>query len=336
MTVAELGEHALITRITSRLSSPPWVVVGPGDDAAVIEPEPRMLEVLTTDAQVEGIHFDRRFCPPDAIGHKALAVNLSDLAAMGALPRAALLSLVVPGELPVSDVDALLDGLLRLAARHRVALVGGNITRSPQAGPLVVDVTATGAVGRRRILTRTGARPGDDVFVTGSLGAGVVGLRALREWSASGKGSDPLATVHMARYLRPEPRVRAGLLLGRNRAASACMDLSDGLADGVRQIADASQVGMVIDAAELPIDGETMRWFTQHGADPQIAAAAGGDDYELVFTSRPAQRGRLRGVRNHLGDLPITKIGVVTKGRELVLKTATGDRELPAGFEHFK
>jgi thiamine-monophosphate kinase len=114
------------------------------------------------------------------------------------------------------------------------------------------------------------------------------------------------------------------------------MDLSDGLADGVRQIADASQVGMVIDAAELPIDGETMRWFTQHGADPQIAAAAGGDDYELVFTSRPAQRGRLRGIRNHLGDLPITKIGVVTKGRELVLKTATGDRELPAGFEHFK
>jgi thiamine-monophosphate kinase len=336
-TVAQLGEHALIERIKARLASPPWVIVGPGDDAAVIEPEPRTLDVLTTDAQVEGIHFDRRFCPPEAIGHKALAVNLSDLAAMGALPRAALLSLVLPGELAASDVDALLDGLLGLAAQHRVALVGGNITRSPQAGPMVVDVTAIGAVGRRRVLTRAGARPGDEVYVTGSLGAGVAGLRALQESATASQASDRAALPEfVARYLRPEPRVRAGLLLGRNRAATACMDLSDGLADGVRQIADASQVGMVIDAAALPIDGAVARWFEQHGAEPQIAAAAGGDDYELVFTSRPAQRGRLRHVRTRLGNLPIAKIGVVTKERGLVLKTAAGEREMPAGFEHFR
>jgi thiamine-monophosphate kinase len=343
-TVADVGEHALIARIKARLTPPAWVVVGPGDDAAVIEPEPRTLDVVTTDSQVEGIHFDRRFCPPDAIGHKALAVNLSDLAAMGALPRASLLSLVLPGELAAADVDALLDGLLALAAAHRVALIGGNITRAPQGGPLVVDVTAIGSVSRRRVLQRNGAKPGDEVYVTGSLGAGVAGLRALQA-AFPGNSLSPLpldgsalalAGAAVARYLRPEPRVRAGLLLGRNRAATACMDLSDGLADGVRQIADASHVGMVIDAAELPIHPEAARWFAQQRADPQIEAAAGGDDYELVFTVRPAHRGRLRAVRSRLGDLSVTKIGVVTKGRELVLKTAAGERELPAGFEHFR
>jgi thiamine-monophosphate kinase len=324
-TVAEAGEHELIARIRARIASPPWVIVGPGDDAAVIAPEPRTLEVLTTDALVEGVHFDRRFCPPDAIGHKALAVNLSDLAAMGASPRAALLSLVLPGDLAATDVDAMVDGLLSLAARFKVALVGGNITRSP--GPLVVDVTAVGSVGPRRVLTRAGARAGDELFVTGTLGAGRAGLQAFRD-GVERPGAQ-------ARYLRPEPRVRAGMLLGRNRAATACMDLSDGLADGLRQIAAASGVGMTIDGSALPIDDDLARWCGQHRADPAIAAASGGDDYELVFTSRPAQRGRLRAVRSLLGGLPVTKIGVVTKARELVLKTADGDRELPSGFEHF-
>jgi thiamine-monophosphate kinase len=324
-TVADIGERELIARITSRLTAPSWVVVGPGDDAAVIEPEPRMLDVLTTDALVEGVHFDRRFCPPDAIGHKALAVNLSDLAAMGALPRAALLSLILPGALPASDVDGLLDGLLALAARHRVAIVGGNITRSP--GPLIVDVTAIGSVAPRRILRRSGARPGDEVYVTGTVGSGAAGLQALRAGAEL-----PSAE---AKYLRPEPRVRAGLLLSRNRAATACMDLSDGLADAIRQVAAASGVGMAIEGEALPIESEIRRWFEQRRADPAIAALAGGDDYELLFTARPSQRGRLRAVRSHAGDLPITKIGVVTRGRDLVLRTASGDRALPAGFEHF-
>jgi thiamine-monophosphate kinase len=325
-TVAELGEHALIERIRARLSSPSWVLVGAGDDAAVIEPERRMADVLTTDALVEGIHFDRRFCPPDAIGHKALAVNLSDLAAMGAIPRAALLSLVLPGELPAADMDGLLDGLLALAARHQVTLVGGNITRSP--GPLVVDVTAVGAVAPRRVLRRSGAHPGDDVYVTGTVGSGAAGLQSFREGAEL-----PEAQAH---YLRPEPRVRAGLLLGRNRAATACMDLSDGLADAIRQVAAASGVGMAIRADALPIQDAVRGWFVQRRADPAIAALAGGDDYELLFTSRPSQRGRLRAVRSHVGNLAITKIGVVTKGRDVVLETDSGPRELPTGFEHFK
>jgi thiamine-monophosphate kinase len=324
-TVAELGERALIERIKARLTSPKWVLVGPGDDAAVIEPERRMADVLTTDAFVEGIHFDRRFCPPDAIGHKALAVNLSDLAAMGAVPRAVLLSLALPGELPSADVDGIVDGLLALAARHQVTLVGGNITRSP--GPLVVDVTAIGAVAPRRVLRRSGARPGDEVYVTGTLGRGAAGLQAFRADS-----NLPDAQAH---YLRPDPRVRAGLLLGRNRAATACMDLSDGLADAVRQVAAASGVGMAIRADALPIQDAVRDWFVQRRADPAIAAAAGGDDYELLFTSRPTHRGRLRAVRSHVGDLAITKIGVVTKERDVVLETQAGKQELPQGFEHF-
>jgi thiamine-monophosphate kinase len=325
-TVAELGERSLIERIKARLSSPSWVVVGAGDDAAVIEPERGSLDVVTTDALVEGVHFDRRFCPADAIGHKALAVNLSDLAAMGASPRAALLSLVLPDGLPLADVDALLDGLLSLADRCKVALVGGNITRSP--GPLVVDVTAIGSAGRRRILTRGGARPGDAVYVTGSIGAGVVGLGAFRE-----RADVPMA---QERYLRPEPRVRAGMLLGRNRAASSCMDLSDGLADALRQVAEASGVGIAVDQGALPIDDAVLRWFEQHCVDPVLEAVAGGDDYELLFTSRPAQRSRLRAVRQHVGTLPITRIGVVTKERKVVLKTPDGERSLPEGFQHFR
>jgi thiamine-monophosphate kinase len=178
-TVSEIGEHALIARIRGRLAMPSWVIVGPGDDAAVIEPERGTLDVLTTDAQVDGVHFDRRFVPPDAIGHRALAVNLSDLAAMGAQPRAALLSLVLPGDLETEVVDGILDGLIALAERHRVALVGGNITRSP--GPLVLDVTAIGSVRPRRILTRAGAKPGDEVYVTGTIGGAVVGLLKLQD-----------------------------------------------------------------------------------------------------------------------------------------------------------
>jgi thiamine-monophosphate kinase len=249
---------------------------------------------------------------------------------MGARPRAALLSMALPGTLDVAVVDGMLDGMLALAASHDVAIVGGNITRSP--GPMMIDVTAIGSVRPRRVLTRSGARPGDDVYVTGTIGDAAVGLRSLQQ--ACGAGLAPHAC--QKRFLRPEPRVRAGLLLGRNRAASACMDLSDGLADGVRQVAQASGVGMVIDAGALPIADQVRRWHEEHGNDPVLAAAGGGDDYELFFTLRPSWRGRLRGVQQHLADLPITRIGVITKERRLVIRTPGGDRELPEGFEHFR
>ena len=338
-TVRSTGEHALIARISARLPRPSWLLVPPGDDAAVVEPEPRTLEVFTTDALVEGVHFDRRWCSPADIGHKALAVNLSDLAAMGARPRAALLSLVLPDSLPVTDLDALLDGLLALAVRHHVAIVGGNITRSAAPadggfalgdGPLVINVAAIGSVGQRQVLTRTGARPGDDIFVTGALGAGAVGLHSLL---AGGGATQNGATQ---RYRRPEPRVRAGLLLGRNKAATACMDLSDGLADGVRKMSEASGVGMLIDGSLVPIDSDAAGWCAARGADALTAAFSGGDDYELLFTVRPSHRGRLRAVLREVGELPITRIGTVIRDRRQKVVTATGEQAMPDGFEHFR
>ena len=343
-TVSDIGEHALISRITGRLATPSWVLVGPGDDAAVIRPERGALDVLTTDAQVEGIHFDRRFVPPDAIGHRALAVNISDLAAMGAAPRAALLSLVLPDQLEVAVIDAIVDGLLRVAERHRVAVIGGNITSAPRLGleqahgPLMIDVTAIGSVKPRRVLTRSAARPGDEVFVTGTIGGAAVGLLSLRTRAASNdpnESNDP-NDPNEHKYLRPEPRVRAGLLLGRNRAASACIDLSDGLADGLRQIAAASGVGIIVDETAIPLADGVTEFYESRGTDPLCAALAGGDDYELLFTARPAWRGRLKAVRSQAGDLPITKIGVVTSDTRLIVRSAAGDRDLPAGFEHFR
>ena len=348
----------MIRRITSRLSASlsarSWVRIGPGDDAAVVEPERGTLDVLTTDAVVEGVHFDRAFVPLAAVGHRALAVNLSDLAAMGARPRAALLSLVLPESLDVTEVDQLLDGLLPLAEAHGVALVGGNITRT--TGPLVIDVTAVGSVKPRKILTRTGARPGDEIYVTGSLGAAAVGLLMLRDgapgWTVGG-AQQPTGTTSsdraegtaspaeesracVERYLRPVPRVRAGVLLGRTRAASSAMDLSDGLADALAQVAEMSAVGMRVDIAALPIAQGVRDWHATHGGDPLDSALSGGDDYELLFTVRPTHRGRLRGVRKQLGDLAITRIGVVAPGREVVLATADGARPLPRGFDHFQ
>ena len=326
-TVADLGERALIARITARLPTRPWVLVGPGDDAAVVEPERGAYDVLTTDVQVEGVHFDRGFVPPDAIGHRALAVNLSDLAAMGARPRSALLSLVLPGALDVAVVDGVLDGMLALADRYHLAVIGGNISRSP--GPLVIDVTATGSVRPRRVLTRAGARPGDSVFVTGTLGDAMVGLGSLQEKCAGFESQKD-------RYLRPEPRVRAGMLLGRNRAATSCMDLSDGLADGLRQVAEASGVGISIDATALPVSNGVQAWHVGHGSDPVSGAIQGGDDYELLFTARGTHQGRLKSLQKGQGDLLVTKIGVVTRDTRIVVRSDAGERELTGGYEHFR
>src|SRR4051812_33001192 len=179
MQVCDLTEHELIDRVRAALPpAPSWLLVGIGDDAAVVEPERNRVEVFTVDAIVDGVHFDRRFTPPAAIGHRALAVNLSDLAAMGASPRLALLSMALPPELPCADFDALVGGLVQLARTHHVPLVGGNLPRP--SGPLVVDVTAAGTAKRRGVLVRSGARPGDEIYVTGTIGGAAAGLQILR------------------------------------------------------------------------------------------------------------------------------------------------------------
>jgi thiamine-monophosphate kinase len=329
-SVGELGERRIIDLVRSRLTHPPtWVKLGIGDDAAVIEPERNHLEVLTTDALVEGVHFDRRFMPADAIGHRALAVNLSDLAAMGATPRAMLLSLALPDSLPVADLEAFLDGLFSLAGRFRIVLVGGNVSRSP--GPVVIDITASGSVKPRKLLSRSGARPGDEVYVSGTVGAAAAGLEQLR---ASSDGT-ALCESCVSRFLRPEPRIRLGMLLGRNRAASAAIDLSDGLADAVHQLAAASGAGISLEADAIPVEPEARRWFEARGVDPLTAAMTGGDDYELLVTV-PRRRHRAFGaVQKLAGSLLLTRIGVVTSGREVVMQRGGREEEVPAGFSHF-
>jgi len=331
MTVADLGEHALLARVLARLPRPSsTVLVGPGDDAAVLAPVRNERLVVTTDAVVEGVHFSRAFSTPNDIGHKALAVNLSDLAAMAATPRWVVLSLVLPGSWMVADVEDLVDGVAALAGRHAVSVVGGNITRTE--GPLVVDVTAGGEVAPRRWLTRSGAAAGHDIYVSGTIGGATAGLEMLQQREA---GSREPSAECIARHRRPEPRVRLGIAMGRARAARAAMDLSDGLADALRQVAAASGVGVKIDAALLPIDPCARDWWSSRGIDPVIAAVKGGDDYELLFAVPRRGQGALRSVARHVSD-PLTKIGVFTKDPgELVIERAGKVDSLPEGFEHF-
>lgn len=333
--MAAVGERALIERIQRRLPpAPPSLVVGIGDDAAVTVTDRGALTVLTTDALVEGVHFDRRYSSAADVGYKALAVNVSDIAAMGAAPRLALLSLVLPPDLPVADVDDLIDGFSDLGRATGVALAGGNITRSP--GPLIVDVTLTGAVKPRRVLTRGGGRPGDQLFVSGSIGAAAAGLAWLQD-RVRDRAPEPDAALAecIARHRRPEPRARLGALLGRTRTASACMDLSDGLADAVRQIAAASGTGARIERARLPVHPGALAWFSSRGQDPVVASLAGGDDYELLFAVTSRRRRRLKVVDSQARGVPFTHIGELTATPDVVLDNGGSVEPLPQGFVHF-
>jgi len=355
VTVGELGEHPLLARILARLPRPsPSILLGPGDDAAVLAPVRNERLVVTTDAVVEGVHFTRAFSSAADIGHKALAVNLSDLAAMGATPRWALLSLVLPDSTLVDDVERLVEALAALAGHHQVSVVGGNITRTD--GPLVIDVTAGGSVAPRRWLTRSGARAGDEVWVSGSIGGAAAGLEMMRE-DASGDGirepgagnrepanGNALAAPGsrfpdpgcVSRHRRPEPRVRLGVAIARARAATAAMDLSDGLADALQQVGSSSSVGVRIDAESLPIEPAAREWWASRGIDPVVAALAGGDDYELLVTAPGRRGGAFRSVMRQMSNPPLTRIGVLTKDPgERVLVRGSQEEPIPRGFEHF-
>jgi thiamine-monophosphate kinase len=203
-------------------------------------------------------------------------------------------------------------------------------------------VTVSGTVKRRRVLQRAGARPGDEIYVTGELGAAGAGLQMLTASPTLAQSSadqspsfDGTAGPCLQRYLFPEPRVRAGVLLGRTGAATACMDLSDGFADAAWQIAEASGVGISIEGPSVPIAGCAAAWFRDHGEEPLEPALTLGDDYELLFAVRPRSRGRLRNVQT-LGGVRLTRVGVCTREAGVVLSTVgRGVQPLPRGFSHF-
>lgn len=308
MTLSEIGEHKLIARIRARAgAAPAWVHIGIGDDCAVIEPARGELDVVTTDCQIEDVHFDRRWNSMHEIGRKALAVNLSDLAAMGATPRAATLSLAMPPTLALTEFDALIDGFFSLAKLAKLTLVGGNLSKSP--GPIIIDVTLIGSVRRRRALTRAGASPGHLLYVTGSLG------RASAELERSRRSYEPSECS----YERSIVLLNLSRELAANRVVSACMDLSDGLADGVSQMATQSGTGASVLSSNLPVDPTAT---LEH-------ALRGGEDYELLFAVSPRRRRGFEKVSAR--HTPVTCIGALTKDRALNLD----DGPLGGGFAHF-
>ena len=312
-------ERQIIERFFARSLHRPEVVVGIGDDAAVVRPPAGYELVFTTDTLVEDVHF-LRDADARMLGHKSLAVNLSDLAAMGADPAYALLSLTLPR---VDDewLTAYSEGFFGLASRYGVALVGGNLAR----GPLSITIQATGHVPNGRALLRSGARPGDLVFVSGTLGDASTALRYLRGERLLGPGS---ADYCLRRLHAPEPRVKLGLAL-RGLASAAC-DVSDGLAQDLGRILVASGVGASIDVARLPLSesaGPRDVWSIRQ-------ALAGGDDYELVFTASPARAPEIE--RSVLPVMPIHCIGVIERQPGLRVQHQGKEWKQPAGgYDHF-
>jgi thiamine-monophosphate kinase len=321
-----VNEFALIDRFFRRAPRDPSVRIGIGDDAAVIRPTPGMELALSVDMLVEGRHF-LRDADPRKLGHKTLAVNLSDMAAMGATPRFALLA----GALPDADaqwVAEFVAGFDALAERYRVELVGGDTTR----GPRNLCVTIVGELPAGAALTRSGARSGDDIYVSGSVGDAALALAALQQRTAL--GSDALDMAR-ARLEMPQPRVALGeRLLG---IASAALDISDGLTGDLAHVLNASGKGAVVELAAIPRSAALDAKLA--GAERTLALAcllAGGDDYELCFTADSAARERIASIAAEL-LLPLTRIGVVTAASGFVVRDESGRplHPLPAAFDHF-
>ena len=288
------GEFDLIARIRARVATRADVVLGIGDDAALLAPPPGRQLVVTADTLNDGVHFPRGTSPAD-VGWKALAVNLSDLASMGAEPAWCTLSLSLPQSDP-AWIEGFLDGFLDLAGQHGIALVGGDTTR----GPLSIAVTAMGLVEPGRALRRDGARVGDEVWVTGTLGDAAGGLALLDR--------EPVPALR-ARLDRPTPRVAAGRALAG--IATACVDVSDGLLADLGHVCARSHVAARIDVDALPASAALMEVIGE--ADRIALQASGGDDYELCFTA-PADAGAdIDAVSARLG-LQITRIGRIVAG----------------------
>jgi thiamine-monophosphate kinase len=322
------AEFDFIERVKARVGGT-GAVRGIGDDAAVWRPTPGTDQVVSTDLLIEGVHFDPAWCPADALGYKALAVNLSDLAAMGAVPRLATLALGLPG--PPDDHWALVEAFLQAAAEAGVDVVGGD-TCASRAG-LLVAVSVIGEVPAGEAVTRAGARPGDGIYVTGTIGDAAAGLALLRGEAVEGlpaAARDALA----ARQLRPTARVAEGARLREAGAAGAMIDVSDGLAADLGHVLAASGVGAVLDAEALPLSDAFTAYCTLVRADPVPLALSGGEDYELVFTVPPAAQDRVAELVSQ--GLAARRVGRIEAGEGLMLeRDGVRGPFVARGFEHF-
>ena len=311
-----LNEKSLIARIRRAATGRGRLAgLGIGDDCAVL-PLPRGHEALVTaDFSLENVHFRREWHPPDSVGHRCLARGLSDIAAMGGIPRAAFLSLALPPELPQSWVDKFIAGLLKLAAEFSVSLAGGDTAQSPDG--ILADIVVLGLVPTGKAILRSGARPGDFLYVTGTLGSAVAALNQLRDGKKLRPRSHP-------KHFYPQPRLAVGQFLREKKLASAMIDVSDGLSTDLGHICEESGAGAVVYAEALPAAG---------GKDGLTLALHGGDEYELLFAARAERR-----IPKQIAGVPITRIGEILSGEGMLLATANGKTQplKPAGWEHFE
>lgn len=342
MRIKQSGELALLEEIRSRaaLSAGSGLRLGIGDDCALLRTRPGEELAITTDLSIAGRHFRLEWHPPESVGHRTLARGLSDLAAMGARPVAAFLSLGLPRELTRSRpgrpshrhsthptwIDRFLTGFLALAETHRTPLAGGDLAEAPL--PLA-DIVLVGAVPRSRALLRSGARPGDLLYVTGSLGGASTGLKRLGELMASRKAPlrriPPHLQESLAPHLYPQPRLTQGLYLQQRRLASAAIDLSDGLSTDLSHLCAESAVCAEVDSSALPI----------HPGAALDQALNGGEDYELLFSASPTIR-----IPRSIVGVPVTRIGRVVPAGDgrppVMLMTSQGRQPLePRGWQHF-
>jgi thiamine-monophosphate kinase len=350
MKIEELGEDAFLRELPVRfpprtsLTDAGSVAIGIGDDAAALVPPEGEHILLTTDGLVEGVHFERRFLPPRFLGRKAVAVNVSDIAAMGGAPLGMLLALTVPSDTEVASLWELVGGCDERARELGLSLLGGNLALSP--GGIVVDVTVVGATLSRRALRRSGARSGEGLYVSGRLGAAATGLELLKRGaviSPSGglmvpealrAGPMTLAEDCIRAHIDPEPRVELGKALNRRKLASSCIDVSDGLALDLHRLCRASGVGAKLEEAALPLSPGLLAWERTFGGDATSRALSGGEDYELLFSSgRERMMDRLR----ERSDVLVTRIGELTDGESIALERRDGTIEpMPArGWDHF-
>lgn len=333
-----MGEFELLAKIRARLPpAGPRVLIGSGDDAAVTVPGGAT--ATSVDALVEGVHFRREWSSPSQIGAKALAVALSDLAAMGARPGEAYVVLGAPSGFGEDECAELVDGMAALAAATGTTLAGGDLTRAPA---LTLAVTVVGhAAEPGALISRAGARPGDVLAVTGELGGAAAGLLLLE---AAGSGSEARSslcpdgdqkderTALIGRQLEPRPRLEAGRALA-GAGATAMIDLSDGIGGDARHLATASGVRLRIDAAALPLAAGAAGVAAVEGLDPLELAASRGEDYELLVAIPPARLDDAAAASGRVGA-PLTPIGEVAAGEGVEIRLPGGRTARAAGFDH--
>ncbi len=328
MKISSLGEFGLIERIRkSAFRESPSVLIGIGDDAAVLKVSASAAWLATTDMLIEGVHFDLAYTDFYALGWKAAAVNLSDIAAMGGLPRFCLTSLGIPPAITVEHLSEFYRGCKALLRAHNTVLVGGDTCSSPQG--MIITPVLLGEAERTRVISRAGARPGDRIFVTGTLGDSAAGLDILKSGVRSQESG---VRKLIKKHLRPVPRVAWGRKIALSGCASAMIDISDGLSSDLWHICEQSGVGALISAQKIPLSPSLRKASPRLNKEPLHYALSGGEDYELLFTAPPAKVKRLQSL-----GMPTAEIGIVTKGRKLIIVDEHGEKKplRPTGYNHF-